>query len=219
MTSYDGLARALALRFRHREAVDDLLQVARIGLLHAVDRFDPTLARPFPPFARITITGELKRHIRDTTWAMRIPRALQEDYLDVMRAVDELTAEASNSPSFAAIAARCHMSVERVVEAMDMRFMRRALSIDAPTGTGTDDSGLEPGHEDVAFRQLENRQLLADLLSRLPERDRRVVELRFVEELTQAEIAAEMGVSQMCVSRVLARTLGRLRLWARSAIA
>jgi len=92
------------------------------------------------------------------------------------------------------------------------------FSIDVPTGAGTEDPVIELGQDDVGFRQLENRQLLADLLARLPERDRRIVELRFIEELTQSEIAARVGVSQMCVSRVLARTLGRLRLWARTAV-
>jgi RNA polymerase sigma-B factor len=217
MASYDGFARSMALKFRHRESVDDLMQVARIGLLHAIDRFDPALGRPFPLFARVTITGELKRHIRDKTWAMRVPRSLQEDYLNVMRAVDELTAEQSDSPSMEALAARCGMSVERVVEAMELRVSQRALSIDVPTGPASDDPLIELGQEDVGFCQLENRHLLAQLLARLPERDRRIVELRFLEELTQSEIAAQVGVSQMCVSRVLARTLGRLRLWARTA--
>ena len=218
MESYDGFARSLALKFRHRESVDDLMQVARIGLLHAIDRFDPSLGRPFPLFARITITGELKRHIRDRTWAMRVPRSLQEDYLNVMRAVDELTAEQSESPSMEALAERCQMSVERVVEAMELRVSQRALSIDAPVGAATDDPFIELSQEDVGFRQLENRQLLTHLLGRLPERDRRILELRFIDEMTQSEIAAEIGVSQMCVSRVLARTLGRLRLWARTAV-
>ena len=219
MESYDGFARSLALKFRHRESVDDLVQVARIGLLHAIDRFDPALGRPFPLFARITIAGELKRHIRDRTWAVRVPRSLQEDYLNVMRAVDELTIEHSGSPSMEALAERCGMSVERVVEAMELRISQRALSIDVPTSQTSDDPLIELSQEDIGFRQLENRQLLAQLLGRLPKRDRRIVELRFMEEMTQSAIAAEIGVSQMCVSRVLARTLGRLRLWARSAVA
>lgn len=216
MSSYDGFARSLALKFRHRESIEDLVQVARIGLLHAIDRFDPALGRPFPLFARITITGELKRHIRDKTWAMRVPRSLQEDYLCVMRAVDDLTAEQSDSPTMEAVAERCGLSVERVLEAMDLRVSQRTLSIDGPTG-GSDDPVIELGWEDAGFRQLENRHLLMNLLSRLPERDRRIVELRFIDELTQSEIAAMVGVSQMCVSRVLARTIGRLRLWARTA--
>jgi RNA polymerase sigma-B factor len=218
LESYDAFARSLALKFRHRESVDDLVQVARIGLLHAIDRFDPALGRPFPLFARITITGELKRHIRDRTWGMRIPRSLQEDYLNVMRAVDELTAERSDSPTMDDLAARCGMPVERVVEALELRVTQRALSIDVPTGAASDDPPIELGEEDPSFRRLENRQLVATLLDRLPERDRRIVELRFIDELTQSEIAAKVGVSQMCVSRVLARTLGRLRLWARTAI-
>ena len=218
MASYDGFARSLALKFRHRESVDDLVQVARIGLLHAIDRFDPELGRPFPLFARITITGELKRHIRDRTWGMRVPRSLQEGYLNVMRAVDELTAEQSDSPSMQALAERCRMPVERVVEALELRITQRALSIDMPLGPGTDDPGIELGQYDAGFGSLENRELLAQLLGRLPARDRRIVELRFIEEMTQSEIAAEVGVSQMCVSRVLARTLGRLRLWARTAV-
>ena len=216
-STYDGFARSLALKFRHRESVEDLTQVARIGLLHAIDRFDPALGRPFPLFARITITGELKRHLRDKTWDMKVPRSLQEDYLRVMRAVDELTAEQSSSPSMEELATRCDMPVERVIEAMELRVSQRPLSIDMPGAEAPDEPALELGEEDTGFRQLENRELLARLLSRLPDRDRRIVELRFVDELTQSEIAAEIGVSQMCVSRVLARALGRLRLWARSA--
>ena len=218
MASYDGFARALALKFRHRESVEDLVQVARVGLLNAVDRFKPELGRPFPLFARITITGELKRHIRDKTWGMRVPRSLQEDYLNVIRAVDELTAERSDSPSIAAIAARCGISTERVIETMELRVSQRPLSIDVPTAPDAEEPLIELGEEDVGFGQLENRELLAHLLGRLPERDRRIIELRFGDELTQSEIADRVGVSQMCVSRVLARTLGRLRLWARSAL-
>lgn len=218
MSTYDGFARSLALKFRHREPADDLVQVARIGLLHAIDRFDPALGRPFPLFASITITGELKRHLRDRTWGMRVPRSLQEDYLNVMRAVDELTAEHSDSPSMEALAERCGIPVERVVEAMELRLSQRALSLDAPTPGAAEEPVMELGEEEVGFHHLENRELLANLLARLPERDRRIIELRFMEDMTQSEIAAEIGVSQMCVSRVLARTLGRLRLWARAAV-
>ena len=219
MASYDGFARSLALKFRSRDTVDDLVQVARIALLHAIDRFDPALGRPFPLFARITITGELKRHIRDHTWSMRVSRSLQEDYLNVMRAVDELTAEQSRSPSMEALAARCGLAVERVVEAMELRITQRTLSTDAPTNPASDEPGIDLRHDELGFRHLENHELLQGLLARLPERDRRIVELRFVEELTQSEIAARVGVSQMCVSRVLARSLGRLRVWARTALA
>lgn len=220
MESYDGFARSLALKFRHRESVDDLLQVARIGLLHAIDRFDPALGRPFVLFARLTIIGELKRHIRDRTWSMRVPRSLQEDYLNVVRAVDDLTGERSDSPSIAALAERCGLTMERVVEAIELQVTQRTLSIDMPTGPGSDEHAvLELGQEDIGFHHLENQELLTHLLGRLPERDRRIIELRFIDEMTQSEIAEKIGVSQMCVSRVLARTLGRLRLWARTAVA
>ena len=148
---------------------------------------------------------------------MRVPRSLQEDYLSVMRAVDELTAETSDSPSMEAVAERCRMPIERVLEATELRVSQRPLSFDAPPAFGSDNPLLEVGREDGGYLDLENRQLLAQLLARLPERDRRIVELRFIQEMTQSEIAAEVGVSQMCVSRVLARTLGRLRLWARTA--
>jgi RNA polymerase sigma-B factor len=106
-----------------------------------------------------------------------------------------------------------------VVEALELRVTQRALSIDVPSGAGSEDPVVELGQEDIGFRQLENRQLLASLLGRLPERDRRIIELRFIEELTQSEIATRVGVSQMCVSRVLARALGRLRQLARTAVA
>jgi RNA polymerase sigma-B factor len=217
LESYEGFARSLAVKFRHRESLDDLMQVARIGLLHAIDRFDPALGRPFPLFARITVTGELKRHLRDKTWSMRVPRSLQEDYLNVMRAVDELTAEYSDSPAMDAVAARTGMNVDRVIEAMELRVSQRALSIDAPVAPGSDEPAMDLGVDERGFESLENRDLIAGLLARLPERDRRIIELRFLDEMTQSEIAAEIGVSQMCVSRVLARTLGRLRLWARAA--
>lgn len=218
MASYDGFARSLALKFRSRDTVDDLMQVARIALLHAIDRFDPSLGRPFPLFARITITGELKRHIRDHTWEMRVPRSLQEDYLNVMRAVDELTGEESRSPAINTLALRCGLPVERVLEAMELRVTQRALSIDAPLNVDADEPGIDLRDDEMGFGHVENAELLQNLLARLPERDRRIVELRFVDELTQSEIAERVGVSQMCVSRVLARALGRLRVWARTAM-
>ncbi len=117
-----------------------------------------------------------------------------------------------------ALAAHCEMSLERVIEVLELRITKRALSIDLPASPGSDDPVIELGQDEIGFRQLENRQLLDHLLGRLPDRDRRIIELRFISEKTQSEIAAEIGVSQMCVSRVLARTLGRLRLWARAAI-
>ena len=215
MATYDGFARSLVRPFIRRETRDDLVQVARIGLLHAIDRCDPRLGRPFLHFARITITGELKRHLRDRTWAIRIPRGLQEDYLAVMATVDAITAEEARSPSMEALAARSGLSIERVLEALDVRETHRPVSLDAPAGR--DAAVIEFGAHDAGFGRVDNRGLLADLLGRLPERDRRIIELRFLHDMTQAEIAAEIGVSQMYVSRALARTLGRLRISARTA--
>ena len=219
MASYDGLARSLAGRFRRRDQDDDLAQVARIGLLQAIQRFDPALGRPFVVFARATVLGELKRHIRDRTWTMRIPRSLKEDYLAVIRAVDDLTLQQGESPSMQVLAAHCGIPVERVVEALELRTNQWALSLDGPSSDDGEVLDLTPGHDEAGFRVFEDRQLVARLLARLPERDRRIIELRFLADKTQMEIAEEIGVSQMCVSRVLARTLGRLRVWARTAVA
>jgi RNA polymerase sigma-B factor len=219
MASYDGFARSLAGRFRRRDRDDDLYQVARIGLLQAIQRFDPSLGRPFLVFARATILGELKRHIRDRTWTMRVPRSLKEDYLAVIRAVDEITMQQGDSPSMQDLAAHCGISVERVVEALELRSNQWALSLDGLSGEDGEVLDLTPGQDEAGFRLFEDRQLLARLLARLPERDRRIIELRFLADKTQMQIAEEIGVSQMCVSRVLARTLGRLRVWARSAVA
>ncbi|HVW33718.1 MAG TPA: sigma-70 family RNA polymerase sigma factor [Acidimicrobiia bacterium] len=218
MESYDGFARSLSRKFHHRDASDDLLQVARVGLLHAIDRFDPSLGRPFLLFARVTITGELKRHIRDKCWSVRVPRSLQEDYLEVVRAVDDLTAEKGASPSLEVVGDRCGLPLERVIEALDLQATQHPLSLDMPAGPGDEGPLLELGQEDLGFGRLENREMLGKLLARLPERDRRILELRFIGEMTQSQIAAEVGVSQMCVSRTLARTLGRLRQWARNAV-
>lgn len=219
MASYDGFARSLAGRFRRRDRDDDLMQVARIGLLQALQRFDPALGRPFLVFARATILGELKRHVRDRTWGMRVPRSLKEDYLAVVQAVDELTMRDGRSPSMQALAAHCRISMERVVEALELRTNQWAMSLDGLSGDDGEVVDLTPGQDEAGFRLFEDRQLLARLLGRLPERDRRIVELRFLADKTQMEIAEEIGVSQMCVSRVLARTLGRLRVWARTAVA
>jgi RNA polymerase sigma-B factor len=218
LVSYEGLARSLALRFRHRGDADDLIQVARIGLFHAIDRFDPTRERPFVLFARATIIGELKRHLRDTSWVMRVPRSLQENYLNVTAAVEELTAERCESPSMIAVAQRCGLPLERVIEAAELHVTKRPLSIDLP-GRTDDRPVVEIMQDELGFGQVDNGELVASLLRRLSPRDRRMIELRFVEEMTQAEIADALGVSQMGVSRMLARTLGRMRSWARSSVA
>jgi RNA polymerase sigma-B factor len=209
---YDRLALSLVRQFRtRRESFEDLAQVARIGLIHAVDRFDPDRGRPFVGFARVTITGELKRHVRDKTWAMRVPRSLQEHYLAVVRAADDLTARLGRSPRIPEIAAVCDLTEEQVLEAMDLGRRQRPSSLDVPEIEGQRRSP-EPGVPDRGLEHVENRALVARLLERLPERERRILELRFVHGRTQVEIAEEIGMSQMYVSRLLTRVLERMRV-------
>lgn len=209
---YDDLAVSLVRQFRtRREAFDDLVQVARIGLLHAIDRFEPERGRPFGGFARVTVTGELKRHVRDRTWSMRVPRSLQEHYLAVVRAADDLTAELGRSPRIPEIAQACGLSEEDVIEATDLGRRQRPMSFDVPDPEGAS-RPIEPGVGEPGLEGVENRSLVASLLQRLPERERAILELRFVEGMTQQEIAAEIRMSQMYVSRLLARVLERMRI-------
>jgi RNA polymerase sigma-B factor len=184
---------------------DDLEQVARIALIHAADRFDPSRNRPFVAFARATIIGELKRHLRDRSWLMQMPRSLHDAYLVVMGAVDELTQELGRSPRFNEVAARTGLTEDRVVEAMDVC---RPLSLDATVWA---QGCFEPGVEDDTSERLEDQVFLADLIAPLSEHQRRIVQLRFVDGLTQSEIAHRLGVSQMCISRTLAKVLRQMR--------
>jgi RNA polymerase sigma-B factor len=214
VAAYDDFARALARDFHtRRESLEDLIQVARLGLVQAIDRFDPSLERPFVVFARATIVGELKRHVRDRTWSMRVPRSLQEHYLVVVRAVDELTQELGRSPAISEVAGRTGLSGDHVLEAMELGSAQRLASLDAPLPDG---KVLEPGVEDPALDAAESRAFVTDILSRLPEREQRILELRFREGLSQTEIGTRLGVSQMYVSRMLSRTLSRLRVCAQS---
>jgi RNA polymerase sigma-B factor len=207
---YDDFALAVARRFHtRRESTEDLAQVARIGLLHAIDRFDPALERPFVVFARATIVGELKRHVRDRTWVMRVPRSLQEHYLEVVRAADDLAQELGRSPAILEIAERTGLSEDHVLEAMELGAVQRPASLDAPLPDG---KAVEPGTDDPGLAAAEGRAYLVGVLARLPDREREILRLRFVDGLTQTEIGARIGVSQMYVSRMLSRTLTRLRV-------
>ena len=210
LAHYDAFAVQLARNFStRREDREDLVQVARLGLIHAVDRFDPNLERPFMAYAQVTIKGQLKRHIRDHTWRFRVPRSLQEQYLVVVRTVDDLTQETGRSPLISEVAARAGLSEEQVLEAMEVMHSATPLSLDQPTG-GDDGRTLDPAGEDGGFRRVDDQGAITKALSRLPERDQQIVRLRFEEELTQSQIAARLGVSQMCISRVLSRTLRRM---------
>ena len=203
---YDGLAVSLARQFpTNREWRDDLEQVARVGLLRAAERFDPSRSRPFTAFARATIVGELKRHMRDHTWSIRMPRSLHDCYLEVARALDDLTQELGRSPRVAEIAARTGFPDERVLEALEVRD---PLPLELPHTSG---QSFEPVHRDASTDRQHDEALLASLLDRLDDRRRMVIELYFGEGLSQREIGLRLGVSQMTISRLLHTALQQMR--------
>jgi RNA polymerase sigma-B factor len=206
-----GLAHQLARRFANRgETHEDLVQVASVALIHAVDRFDPERGFEFSTFATRTILGELKRHFRDKGWAVRAPRRIQELYLELGAATDALTQELGHPPTVPELAARIGASEEAVLEAVEAGQAYRATSIDAPDRReGTIASRL--GQIDAGFDGAEDHQVLVDALGRLPEREQRILHLRYVEGLTQSQIAEQIGVSQMHVSRLLTASIARLR--------
>jgi len=208
-----GLARHLAGRFAQRgESYDDLVQVASIALLHAVDRFDPTMGVAFSTFATRTILGELKRHFRDKTWAVRAPRRIQELYVRLGTSVGILAQDLGRSPTIAELAADADTTEEAVLEALEAGQSYRATSLDAPTAGSEDETlGDRIGADDDSFAHAERRAQLGPLLDRLPERERLIVSYRFVTGMTQSEIASRLGISQMHVSRLLSRSLARLR--------
>ncbi|MCA1682990.1 MAG: sigma-70 family RNA polymerase sigma factor [Actinobacteria bacterium] len=204
-----GLAHWAAARFTGRgEPLDDLVQVALVGLLKALDRFDPDRGSSFSGYAVATMLGELKRHLRDRAWAIRPPRGLHDRYLRVRRAVEELTQEHGRAPAVADIAARTAMTVDEVVEATEVGCAWTQDSLDERLDAG---DGRGPAGTDDRLAAVEERADLAPLLGRLSPRARRVVHLRFVDDLTQTEIARQLGVSQMQVSRILSQSLARLR--------
>jgi RNA polymerase sigma-B factor len=217
------LARRLAGRYaRGSEPIDDLLQVASIGLIKAVDRFDPTLGLAFSSFAVPSILGELKRHFRDHGWAARVPRPLQERVLNVNAAVDEMSGKLGRAPKPREVAAAMGESVEDVLAAMEAATAHVAASLDAPIGHDGEDSltyADSVGDLDARLELIEDRTVVDAALRALPERERQVLHLRFAEDLTQSEIAERIGVSQMHVSRLIRRALGRLQTVAAGAIA
>ncbi len=207
---FSGLAHHLARRFVHRgEPLDELQQVAMVGLFKAIDRFEPDRGMQFSTFAVPTILGELKRHFRDTGWAVRIPRRLQELYLQLNRVVAELTQELGRSPTPAELAARAEVDEEEVLEAMEAGSLYNLASLDAPASA--DAPAPDPAALADQFGEVDERLTIDRLLSSLPARERAIVELRFFAGLTQSEIAERVGLSQMHISRLLTQSLGRLR--------
>jgi RNA polymerase sigma-B factor len=210
LAHYDPFAVHLVRTFRsRREESDDLVQVARIGLIHALDRFDPDRGLPFTGFARATIVGELKRHVRDHTWRVHVGRTLQERCFAVLRATDELTQELGRRPLVSEVAARTAFTQAQVLEAMEVARSLAPVSADETLDWAA--LGCLTGH-DAALQHVENEQTVRSVVAMLPERSRLAVRLRFEQELTQAEIAAQLGVAQMSISRLLTRSMRRMRL-------
>jgi RNA polymerase sigma-B factor len=208
---FSPLAAYLARRFSGRgEPVDDLAQVANLGLIKAVDRFDSHRGVQFSTYATATILGELKRHFRDRTWAIRVPRSLQESGIAVNRAVAELHQELARSPTVAEIAERTGLDEDAVLEGMEALQAYSTASLDAPAED--DRTRLERvGQPDPAMDLLDSWASVAPHVRDLPSRERRLLYLRFFEDKTQAEIADDLGISQMHVSRLLSATLESLR--------
>jgi RNA polymerase sigma-B factor len=208
-----GLAEYLARRFANRgEPLDDLVQVASLGLIKAVDRCDPERGVEFSTYATHTIVGELKRHFRDKGWAIRAPRRMQELYLQLGKVVGTLSQELGHSPTIAELAAEVEVSEEEVLEALEAGQAYRSASLDAPVGNEEGETlGAHLGEEDVSLADVESRATLSPLLAQLPPRERLILHLRFFEGLTQSEIATRLNISQMHVSRLLARSVSELR--------
>jgi RNA polymerase sigma-B factor len=193
--------------------MEDIIQVGTIGLIKAIDRFELSRGVEFPTFAMPTIIGEIKRFFRDTSWSVRVPRRLQELRLDLAKAGDELAQQLDRAPTVAELADRLGISPEEVVEGMAASNAYTASSLDAQPEEDDSEGTLADriGYEDHGLEGIEYVESLKPLIAELAPRDRRILSLRFVAGMTQSEIGEELGISQMHVSRLLARTLGRLR--------
>lgn len=210
---YSGLAASIARRFEHRGVpLDDLVQVAQIGVINAVDRFDPERGAAFATYATPTVLGEIKRHFRDKTWAVRVPRGMKDLHIRVAPALAELRQTLGRSPTILEIAEHLGTSEEELLEAMEAGAAYQPDSIDAASQDG-DHPGLGEvaSRSDAGDESLDARVTVRSLMSQLPDRERTVVFLRYFEDLTQAEIAERVGVSQVHVSRILRQALDRLR--------
>jgi RNA polymerase sigma-B factor len=209
------LARKLARRYAGpREPFEDLMQVASLGLVKAVDRFDTSRGTAFSSFAVPTILGELKRYFRDLGWSVHVPRGAQELALKVEEAQQQLTTKTGRPPSVPDLAQYLEMSIEDVLEALETASAHHSTSLDAPREDGDEESGSLAdafGEEDDRYELVDASVTIAAAARQLSARERRVLVLRFVEDLTQTQIADQIGVSQMQVSRILRRALSRLR--------
>jgi RNA polymerase sigma-B factor len=208
------VAAHVARRFADRgEPMDDLLQVARLGLVKAVERFDPDQGTPFVGFAMPTVLGEVRRHFRDATWAVRVPRRAKELSLQIGKVTAALSQELGRAPRIGEMAERMHVSEDAVLEAIEAASAYRTSSLVVPSDDGTDSTageGWRLRDEDDDLTSAPDRVSLEAALATLPERERKIVYLRFYEGLTQGEIAEQVGTSQVHVSRLLRTSLDRL---------
>jgi RNA polymerase sigma-B factor len=212
--AHRGLAASIAHDYRDRGVeLDDLVQIAMLGTLKAVERYEPERGIPFSSFASRTINGEIKRYFRDRTWAVRPPRSAQERHLDLRRTSSALTLRLGRAPKVSELAEELNITSDEVLEAMEAGAAYRATSLDARRPG--DEEGLTLGDrlpsEEAASRPAEVRVLVGQLLDSLPEREAEILRLRFYDELTQTEIADRIGISQMHVSRLIRRCLLDLR--------
>ncbi len=212
---YLPLAHYLAQRFRNRgEPIEDLTQVACVGLVQAVDGFDASRGNAFPSYAVPMITGMLKRHFRDKCWDVRVPRRVQEVRLQINRITGDLTHELGRSPTVADLARALDATEEEIIEALEAGSAYRALSLNAPVTGGDQEStelGAMLGQADADMELTEAREALRPLLAQLPAREQKILTMRFFGGCTQSQIAAQLGMSQMHVSRLLAGALAKLR--------
>ncbi len=209
------LARSLARRYgRSSEPFEDLLQVASLGLLKALDRFDPERGHAFPSFAVPTILGEMRRYFRDSGWAVHMPRGLQEQALRVRDAQERLTNDHGHAPTVGQLAEYLELDTEGILDTLQALQAYETLSLDAPPPSAEDEAmtyGDALGRDDERYELIELDATVTAAIGHLPARERLILHLRFVEDLTQAEIAARVGVSQMQVSRLLRHSLEQLR--------
>lgn len=210
------LVHFIARRFANRgEPIEDIEQVGFVGLIQAIERFDPSLENEFSTFATPTISGEIRRHFRDRSWAVRVPRRLQENYTRAVRAREQLQAEMGREPSVAEIADRIGLAAEEVLAALEVSPAQHTLSLDTPTQGGADDEGLELGQRlgqaDENLERVEMRSLIGQAMQHLTPRERQIMILRFFDQLPQTEVAKRLGISQMHVSRLQRAALEHMR--------
>ncbi|OZM73262.1 B/F/G family RNA polymerase sigma-70 factor [Amycolatopsis antarctica] len=214
VTGYLPLAQHVAQRFSGRGvAREDLIQVATVGVINAVDRFDPAHGSEFLSFAVPTVMGEVRRHFRDTGWMMRVPRRLKELHLALSNATTQLSQDLGRAPTPSELAKHLDLSQDEVFEGLEAGNAYNSASLDEMLSADVDDVSLGDtlGEDDPALVDVENHEALQPLVRTLPERERRIIALRFVHNMTQTQIAERIGVSQMHVSRLLARSLTQLR--------